>query len=537
MLSLIARIVNYLFDCYDGILGRVAMAIEFDEKQNHQRNVETRVEPNVVMGDEHGGVSNTRREEDDGDVFVSYKTDADKKICKEVVLALDAANLKVSIDTSVLHAGDKWEPSLERMIRNASCVVVIWTEHSVKSKYVIAEAALARVFGTLLPCRDQSVESEACPYYDTHTVNIDLSSGNDGLIKLVEHARMIVQANKKPHLRFQRKKVETVTAYRVGGLLLVLVAVSVGLIWWSTEQNRRFSQPIRDISVNLSFSIRASDVAEVCPTWKPDRKQNWQAKMERANFGISPKLPVGKVEDGICVCHDDEKGFAVDILSNSDLFPKTESGGTDEEHGVRRALCPPLVALAFAKPGLKSKTLKRFLTSLDRDVPADRDSIPPGVRTVYKHHENFPRDGKFGFPGNSDFLLHYDNPKGNSDATPTLLSQTFLTSGFQREEGGAQMGWIEDLCGSQLILCLTRDDPNAAPIEKQAFSGLRNKMQIRRLELTIGGHRIELKDGKRHISENGNLLYEFTLPTSRSELFSPEEKYLTYSDMRPTKEE
>lgn len=83
------------------------------------------------------------------DIFLSYAHEDLERI-HALVAALDGRNLSVFWDRSLL-AGDAWRAVIPAKLREARCVVVVWTSASVKSNFVVEEAENARKRGVLVP--------------------------------------------------------------------------------------------------------------------------------------------------------------------------------------------------------------------------------------------------------------------------------------------------------------------------------------------------------------------------------------------------
>jgi hypothetical protein len=75
------------------------------------------------------------------DVLVSYAR-ADESRAQALVDALREAQLTVWWDR-MIPAGHSWRGTIESALRTARCVVVLWSPHSVQSRYVLEEGASA----------------------------------------------------------------------------------------------------------------------------------------------------------------------------------------------------------------------------------------------------------------------------------------------------------------------------------------------------------------------------------------------------------
>src|SRR5690349_1023451 len=88
------------------------------------------------------------------DVFLSYSS-KDREIAARVADRLQAEGYSVWWDTA-LTAGDNWQRQIERELREATAVLVIWSDSSVDSRWVLSEADLAFREKKLVPVRVQN---------------------------------------------------------------------------------------------------------------------------------------------------------------------------------------------------------------------------------------------------------------------------------------------------------------------------------------------------------------------------------------------
>lgn len=82
-------------------------------------------------------------------IFISY-SHQDSDLATNIEFALKRIGHHPFRDER-LSAGDDFPHVLEREIRRAHTVLVLWTRHSVRSKWVAEEASLAARMGTLCP--------------------------------------------------------------------------------------------------------------------------------------------------------------------------------------------------------------------------------------------------------------------------------------------------------------------------------------------------------------------------------------------------
>lgn len=90
------------------------------------------------------------------DIFISYNRE-DQHRAEQFVRGLEAAGLSVWWDAS-LRAGEVYDEVTEQALRTARAVVVLWSERSVASRWVRAEATLAQRLRTFVPCMIEHCE-------------------------------------------------------------------------------------------------------------------------------------------------------------------------------------------------------------------------------------------------------------------------------------------------------------------------------------------------------------------------------------------
>ena len=83
------------------------------------------------------------------DVFISY-SHANRETARRYARALEATGLSVWWDDA-LRSGEAFDEKIEQALRSAKAVVVLWSKHSVASRWVRAEATQAERNRTLVP--------------------------------------------------------------------------------------------------------------------------------------------------------------------------------------------------------------------------------------------------------------------------------------------------------------------------------------------------------------------------------------------------
>lgn len=90
------------------------------------------------------------------DIFLSYSR-KDKERVKPIVQLLEAQGWSVWWDPKIPH-GVNFADYIEEQLDNAKIVIVVWSSHSVKSKWVKAEANEGREKGILFPIKVENIK-------------------------------------------------------------------------------------------------------------------------------------------------------------------------------------------------------------------------------------------------------------------------------------------------------------------------------------------------------------------------------------------
>jgi hypothetical protein len=108
-----------------------------------------------------------------GKIFISYSKQQPEPT-RHVAKLLESAGYEVWWDMN-LTAGENYREIIDRWLDAADAAIVIWTPHSVSSKWVITEAEHADRRGTLITLRTSDVTAERIPkpYGAYHTDLVD----------------------------------------------------------------------------------------------------------------------------------------------------------------------------------------------------------------------------------------------------------------------------------------------------------------------------------------------------------------------------
>jgi hypothetical protein len=90
------------------------------------------------------------------DIFLSYARE-DRAEAEVLANALKSQGWSVWFDVGI-NAGEKWDKALEAALESARCVVILWSNASINSDWVRAEAESARIRGIALPIRINDVQ-------------------------------------------------------------------------------------------------------------------------------------------------------------------------------------------------------------------------------------------------------------------------------------------------------------------------------------------------------------------------------------------
>src|SRR6478752_3032433 len=106
------------------------------------------------------------------DVFISYSK-ADHALALKLSVFLEAEGWSVWWDKS-LGAADLYRDEIMKQLVAARTVISIWTENSVKSDWVRAEAGRAKADGKLIPVKsaDVAYADIPLPFGEMHTENV-----------------------------------------------------------------------------------------------------------------------------------------------------------------------------------------------------------------------------------------------------------------------------------------------------------------------------------------------------------------------------
>ena len=134
------------------------------------------------------------------DIFISYAR-RDRAIAEALDAALARSGFSVWWDASIT-AGDRFDEVIARELSDAKVVVVLWSEVSVHSKWVVSEAMFALEHEALVAAKIDDVKIRV-PFNTVQTADLrdwDLESSHSGLREIMEgvHAKLGRRGTPKP---------------------------------------------------------------------------------------------------------------------------------------------------------------------------------------------------------------------------------------------------------------------------------------------------------------------------------------------------
>jgi hypothetical protein len=104
------------------------------------------------------------------DVFVSYQH-YDRPWVESLCSAIEATGRRVWFDGD-LRAGERWDIRIRHMLSRAKAVLVVWSERSIRSEFVLSEAEYARIKKTLIPLFKEANVVPPVPFNAIHALNL-----------------------------------------------------------------------------------------------------------------------------------------------------------------------------------------------------------------------------------------------------------------------------------------------------------------------------------------------------------------------------
>lgn len=135
------------------------------------------------------------------DVFISYAR-TERKKAEQIKSAIEGLGLTVFFDVDGLDGGDVFPDVLDREVKNASCVLGLWSPHALSRPWIRTECLIGKDRGVFIPAAIEPVNSLDVPaaFYGVHYNDLTDFTGDlshPGWIKLV---RALARTLRRPGL-------------------------------------------------------------------------------------------------------------------------------------------------------------------------------------------------------------------------------------------------------------------------------------------------------------------------------------------------
>jgi formylglycine-generating enzyme required for sulfatase activity len=224
---------------------------------------------------------------DMADIFISYSR-ADRDRVEPLAAALQAEGWSIWWDTR-LRAGEQWDDVIEREIKAARCVLVVWSATSVTRQWVKEEARFGLSRGILVPVRIDAVDP---PLGFTSIQAADLTdwAGGDGvkLRQLIDDVRAKIGApdgaagvvREVDWTWFDEEKAKKPPGYMKVALGVAAVAALAGLAIWRPWGSGAPPAPVSPVTVRPVQQPRT-------PIVEPEQPRLSALNPSRANVPLS----------------------------------------------------------------------------------------------------------------------------------------------------------------------------------------------------------------------------------------------------------
>jgi hypothetical protein len=212
------------------------------------------------------------------DVFISYARD-DRDHAARLASALEARGLSVWWDREI-PPGRTFDEVIEEALTSARCVFVLWSESSVRSRWVRAEASAASERGVLVPVLVEAVE----PPLEFRSIQAADLTGWDGADDHPEWERLFATVSAMGRtdadVPIPRRRPSPPMAGRVQPLAIAVVSLTVGaglsyLLFTRPAANRNDSSATNSTASPTASSASVSETASVArPAAPPAAARN-----------------------------------------------------------------------------------------------------------------------------------------------------------------------------------------------------------------------------------------------------------------------
>jgi TIR domain len=198
------------------------------------------------------------------DIFISYAK-ADQKAVKAVAAAFQAHGWSVWYDDR-LQAGESWDEVIERELTAARCVVVLWSDASVKSKWVRNESRRggdklvpATLSAVKLPIEFEHVQAAHLAGWNGDPADAVFQKLVGGVVRILDHPpKKVTQTWVSKTLRSRR--------LRMFSLATLFVAVAAWFAYkqpWSQQTVLLMDSPLPNVVYDKDAAAKGQTNATV----------------------------------------------------------------------------------------------------------------------------------------------------------------------------------------------------------------------------------------------------------------------------------
>lgn len=180
---------------------------------------------------EKTGQDSMKTKERDGYVFISYKRE-ESDYAEQIRNALSDSGFEVWWDEDI-QCGQVWNEVLDRAVQEASCIVVLWSEMSTNSRWVMHEALIAIAHEIYTPVRIElsTINPPYNRFQASDILNWDGSPLHPGFIDLLNRVDVLIPQKKT----FLTKAVNWLKSKVIVIVSVVFAFLAIGILLWQTS--------------------------------------------------------------------------------------------------------------------------------------------------------------------------------------------------------------------------------------------------------------------------------------------------------------
>lgn len=211
------------------------------------------------------------------DIFISYSR-KDHELVAKLVYLLEWYGYTVWWDIESLRSGEDFSQVIKKAIDDVKCVIVLWSKHSVQSKWVRAEAQIAENADKILPVLKDSNTANfiPTPFNILHSESLDSWVGNPQnrqfhrLLEAVEHfcsqpsGQAFVSRMEDPQLAVSKSQNQSMFL-ALGWLIFGLLAgVTLGYGYFEFQASQKETGNRKELLQNVD-SMESNHEEDVVP--------------------------------------------------------------------------------------------------------------------------------------------------------------------------------------------------------------------------------------------------------------------------------